>query len=158
VDSELVVYEHPRLGFRVPLPSGWEQAPDPMERVALVSVEPDRGGPWFRANVVVTVDDVPPGLDLAGWHAVTEEWETRLLSDYLLIDREFSQRGDRTVLRRLAHHTTEMGAVTLEQWSVLTEHTAYTLSASVATLECVEMADLFAEIAAGFAPAAQAVS
>ena len=150
VDSELVVYEHPRLGFRVPLPSRWQTAPDTMERVALVSVEPDRGGPWFRANVVVTADDLPPGLDLAGWQALTEELAPRVLSDYLLIDREFIDHGDRTVLRRLAHHATEMGAVTLEQWSVVAGSTAYTVTGSVATLECAETAGLFTEIATGF--------
>lgn len=157
MDSELLMYEHPRLGFHVPLPAEWELALDPMERVALVSVEPDRG-PWFRANVVVTVDDVPSGLDLAGWHALTEEMAPRVLSDYLLIDLEFIQWGDGTLLRRLAHHATERGAVTMEQWSLLAEHTVYTLTGSVATLECIETAGMFAEIAAGFAPAAKVVS
>jgi hypothetical protein len=52
----------------------------------------------------------------------------------------------------LAHHTTDAGAVTLEQWTLVEQTLGNTVTASVATLEYDDMTDLFTAMAAGFQP------
>jgi len=145
----LTEYRH-ALGFTVPLPAGWERVDDPGPGVAVVAVEPETGL-GFRANVVVTVDDLPAGLDLHSWQAATEEVLPRALQDYLLLDLEHTQSAGRPVVRRLAHHLVEgSGAVTMEQWASAADGRGFTITASVATLAYDSLADLFAEIAAGW--------
>lgn len=153
MSAGLVEYRHP-LGFTLPLPGGWERAEDPRPGVAVVAAEPtsDLG---FRANVVVTVDDLPADMDLHSWQAATDTMLPRALQDYLLLDLEHAELGGRPVVRRLAHHlVVGSGAVTMEQWASTSGGTGYTLTASVATMGYDSLADGFAEIAAGWQPPA----
>ncbi len=151
MSERLVGYRHPGLDFGLPLPSQWERVEDAQQGVPLVALEPDRG-PWFRANAVVTVEGLAPGMDLAGWqeHALTLLGRT--LREFILIDTEATEVGGRPARRTLAHHATEAGAVTLEQWATVARGLGFTLSTSVGTLEYDDLADMFAAMAAGFDP------
>jgi len=151
--SGIVAYRHPTAGFGLPLPADWERADDPMPGVALVAVEPELLG-GFRANLVVTIEPLPAGMDLDGWQADAEGLLAAELSGYLLLDRERTLASGRPVLRRLAHHAPPpgSGAVTMEQWTAVERGLGFTLTASAGTLEYDALADLFAGIAEGFQP------
>lgn len=151
--ERLIDYRHP-LGFTLPLPAGWDRAEDPRPGVAVVAAEPD-SDLGFRANVVVTVDELPADMDLHSWQAATDTMLPRALEDYLLLDLEHTELGGRPVVRRLAHHLVSgSGAVTMEQWASTRDGWGYTLTASVATMAYDSLADGFAEIAAGWQPPA----
>src|SRR5690606_24603598 len=80
-------YEHPGLGFRLPLPAGWELLEDPRPGVSLVAAAPERPD-VFRANLVVSIEAVNPGLDLETWQAEATAMLPGLLEDCLLLDQE----------------------------------------------------------------------
>jgi hypothetical protein len=148
----IVVYRHPAGGFALPLPEQWERIEGPAPGVALVAVEPGEGE-RFRANVVVTVEELDGGIDLEGWQASTDEHLPGSLFDYLLLDRERMQLNGRDALRRLAHHARpETGSITMEQWAVLARGRGVTLTASCSTLEYDNLAGAFAGIAGEFEP------
>ncbi len=151
MSERLVTYRHPGLGFTLPLPSEWEQEPDPRPGVALIAVEPDRG-PWFRANAVVTREQLPPGMDLATWQRHAAAYLPQVLADFILLDAEDLVLCGRPARRTLAHHCADAGAVTMEQWATVAHGVGYTLTASVATLEYDDLADMFAAMAEGFDP------
>lgn len=142
----LECYDDPR-GFSLLVPTGWELAVDPRADTALVAVEPDRGE-GFRANVVVTVDDLPPELDFTSWQATVEPMLERALGDYLLLDLErIDAEPDGASTRRLLHHLIEdSGPVTAEQWSSTRGRTGYTLTCSVATPAYDSLADVLTEV------------
>jgi hypothetical protein len=146
----LTTYRHPTAGFAIPLPRGWERVED-TEGVALIAVEAERL-PWFRANLVVTIERLPAAMDLAGWAEAGLDQLDRTLADLLLLDVERTEIGGRPARRTLAHHATETGAVTMEQWVLTEAALGYTLTASVGTLEYDDLADLFATMAGGFRP------
>jgi hypothetical protein len=143
-------YRHPTAGFTVPLPIAWERVED-TEGVALIARELERF-PWFRANLVVTVEQLPGDMDLARWVEAGLGQLERALQRWLLLDLEQTEIGGRPAHRTLGHHLTEMGAVTMEQWTLVEAALGYTLTTSVGTLEYVELADLFATMATGFHP------
>lgn len=146
----LVTYRHGSAGFTLPLPANWERTED--ERgIALIAAEPERE-PWFRTNVVVTIEHLAEGLDLAGWQDTAGAQLARSLADYLLLDLEDTELGGRPAVRRLAHHATEVGAVTCEQWTLVEGRLGYSLTASVGTLEYADRADLFGQMAQQFQP------
>ena len=80
----LVPYRHPTAGFSLPLPRDWERAED-TEGIALIAVEPERP-PWFRANLVVTIERLEAGLDLSSWTAAGRELLEQTLERPLLVD------------------------------------------------------------------------
>jgi hypothetical protein len=146
----LVTYRHPTAGFSLPLPRDWERVED-TEGIALIAVEPERP-PWFRANLVVTIERLEAGMDLPSWTAAGRGLLEQTLERPLLIDLDETGIGGRPARRALVHHTTETGAVTMEQWTLMEAALGYTLTASVGTLEYDDLADLFATVAAGFRP------
>jgi hypothetical protein len=148
----VVVYRHPAAGFSLPLPAEWERIEDAQPGVPLIAVEPEHGG-GFRANVVVTIDELPSGLDLDGWQAGAEEGLPDALQGYLLLDREHLVVGGRDAIRRLAHHAMpDRGSITMEQWTLVSEGRGITLTASAATLEYDGLAATFAGIAGELSP------
>lgn len=153
---ELVDYRHPRMGFSLPLPPDWEQRTDPYEGVAFVGVIPEEDY-GFRTNVVVTVDDVPE-MDLSVWQFSAGQLLDRGLVEFVQLDEEYVEIGDRSAVRRLGHHNVNEDAVTMEQWAVLHHGIGYTLTASADTWVYDHVADLLATIAAGFRPGAQVPS
>ncbi len=148
--TPLEPYQHPSTGFTVPLPGDWERTED-YQGIALIAIEPERG-PWFRANAVVTVEPVPPERDLDRWQGHAGDVLARTLTGFMLIDLEHVDLAGRSAIRRLAHHETEAGAVTMEQWALVEQATGYTLTTSVGTLEYADRADLFAAMAREFRP------
>jgi hypothetical protein len=146
----LVTYRHPTAGFSLPLPPSWERVED-TEGVALIAVEPDRP-PWFRANLVVTIEQLGAGMDLSTWTQAGHDLLEETLQRPLLLDEEQTEIGGRPARRALVHHGTEAGAVTMEQWTLTEATLGYTVTASVGTLEYDDLADLFATMAAGFRP------
>jgi len=151
-DVDLDEYRHPGTGCVVPVPPGWDRLEDPQSGVALIALEPEAPA-GFRANLVVTVDDLGSGLDLAQWQADSDRVLRDELHNYFLLDRELMRFDDRPVVRRLAHHAKpDAGPVTMEQWAMTTDTTRYTLTASVATLSYDSLADVFSSIARRFRP------
>lgn len=143
-------YRHPGAGFRMPVPPGWERMEDPQESVALITVEPV-GAVDFRANMVVTLESLPPGWDLDRWQLEAEAALPGQLPNLTVLDRERLATGARPVLRRLAHYAADTtGSVTMEQWTTVAEGIGYTLTASTATLSYDSLADVFAEMAHRF--------
>lgn len=151
----LVSYQHPSTGLTLPLPEEWERVED-TEGIALIAVEPERG-PWFRANAVVTIEQLDPQFDLGRWHEHSLALLPKTLRDFHLIDVEETEVAGLPARRTLVHHRTEsehiINAVTLEQWTLVQGVLGYTLSTSAATLEYDELADVFAEMARRFQPA-----
>jgi hypothetical protein len=145
----LVPFRHPVEGFAIPFPDGWERIDD-VDDVALVVAEPEHP-PWFRANLVVTVEATDID-DLDRWAEESVRALEDLLDDLHVVDVERTEIAGFATRRTLAHHDAGGHAVTLEQWAVLAGGLGFVISASVATLEYAAYADAFAEIAAGFRP------
>jgi hypothetical protein len=124
----LAGYRHPTAGFTVPLPIAWERVED-TEGVALISRELERF-PWFRANLVVTIEQLPVDMDLDGCVEAGLGQLEPALQRWLLLDLEQTEIGGRPAHRTLGHHLTEMGAVTMEQWTLVEAALGYTLTAS----------------------------
>jgi hypothetical protein len=92
---------------------------------------------------VVTIEQLPVDMDLDGCVEAGLGQLEPALQRWLLLDLEQTEIGGRPAHRTLGHHLTEMGAVTMEQWTLVEAALGYTLTASVGTLEYVELADLF---------------
>jgi hypothetical protein len=147
---QLAPYRHPSAGFTIPLPTAWERVED-SEDVTLITRELERY-PWFRANLVVTIEQLAADMDLAGWVEAGLGLLERTLERWLLLDLEQTDIGGRPAHRTLAHHLSDAGAVTMEQWTLVEATLGYTVTASVGTLEYDDLADQFATMAAGFRP------
>jgi hypothetical protein len=147
-----VTYVHPALGFRLELPEGYEVRTD-AGALALIAVEP--GPPpasGFRANLVVTVEEVPEGTGVAAYTESSLRGQQELLSAHRLIDSAVTDvRGGRAT-RTLAHHAQDALAVTIEQWRLVARALAYTVTASCATLDYAAVADAHREAAESLLP------
>jgi hypothetical protein len=128
------------------VPDGWELAEDSLS-TALIAVEPALDLPRFRPNLVVTVDELVPGVAVERWHAQCLELLRQQLTGFWAIDLESTEEGKRPVCRTLGHHTTESGAITMEQWLSFDAAHCYTLTGSVGTLEYPDYFELFRSIA-----------
>lgn len=151
-ESGLVEYLHPSAGFGLGLPSGWERVENPAPGVALVAVEPEHEL-GFRANAVVTLDELPEGVNLSMWQSEAEQMLADTLHDYLLLDLEALDAGEAhsAAVRRLAHHLVgDAEAVTMHQWACLRDRTGFTLTTSASTLVYDSLADTFGEVAETF--------
>ncbi|MER7396122.1 hypothetical protein ABT381_11460 [Streptomyces sp. NPDC000151] len=139
--NELQPYEDRE--FNIALPEHWEAVESPGPPVALIAVEPG-DGEAFRANVVVTAEDVE---DARQWQQAVGRALEDHLQEYLLVDEEPMGSGT----RRLFHHVLpEAGAITAEQWSWTTGRRGFTVTASAATFDYDAKADLFASVAGCF--------
>jgi hypothetical protein len=148
----IITYRHAAGGFTLPLPEDWERLEGPAPGISLVALEPERGE-RFRANAVVTVEELAGGLDLEGWQASTDDHLPGALQGYLLLDRERMELNGRDVIRRLAHHARpETGSITMEQWALVVGRKGVTLTASASTLDYDTLATMFAGIAGELQP------
>ena len=148
----IIEYRHPTAGFALPVPEDWELVEDAQPGVPLIAVEPEHVG-GFRANLVVTVERLPAGLDLETWQASADGQLPSLLAGYLLLDKERVEVNGNAALRRLAHHVrADTGSVTMEQWAMVVGETGITLTASCDTLEYGTLATAFAGVAEAFRP------
>lgn len=139
-------YRHPDLGFELALPEGSEIRED-LDGLALVAIEPADPSSGFRANLVVTVEEVSPGTAVEAYTEAALRSQGELLSSHRLIDLEPLEVGGRPATRTLAHHAQARMAITIEQWRVVDDALAYTVTASCATLDYATTADGFREAA-----------
>ncbi len=146
-------YRHPDLGFSVALPPGAEVLDD-VPFAALVAVEPDASEDAFRANLVVTVEELPGEYaeDPEGYADASVAAQAATLAGFRLIDREPVALDGGPAIRLLAHHDVAGQAVTLEQWQLVAGGRGYTLTASCWTLDYDALADAFAASARTFVP------
>ena len=106
----------------------------------------------FRANAVLTCDDTT-GMSFRDWQVATDQVLPRVLADYLLIDLEKLDVDARPGGRRLAHHVDDSGrALTMEQWFTLEGDRGWTLTATCETWSYDDLAEVFADLAAGWRP------
>lgn len=151
--GQLLRYAHATPGFSIDLPSDWEMQVDPQPAVAIAVLE-QRDDDAFRANLVVTTDDLPDGMDLTIWQAGIEERLPDALNDYYLLDMENVVLDQEPAHRRLAHHITGSGvAVTMQQWSTLCGRRGLSVTTTVDTLELASTAALFNRIVASLSVA-----
>jgi len=144
--SGLLTFRHPRTGLSIGLPGDWDMQVDPQPSVALVVVEP-RTDDSFRANLVVTTDELPDGLDLRLWQEGTDELLPQALHEYVLLDLEDVELAGLPARRRLAHHTVESGAaVTMQQWAAVRGREGVTVTTTVETMELASTAAMFAAV------------
>jgi hypothetical protein len=129
-----VTYEHPRLGFSIELPDGWEVASE----VPPVFLAPGARELAFAPNVVVTSGPTgDPEATVAG------------LEHSRLIDRVVLPGGTE---RTLIHHVVRQTAVALEQWWFRAGEELWVSSASCAALDYDERADALSAVAASLTP------
>lgn len=136
------------------VPQGWDKVARPGPGTLWTAVEPlDLDRPdWFRANLVLTCDDLG-GLTFRDWQVASDEVLPRMLRDYLVVDLERLEVDGRPGGRRLAHHVDASArALTLEQWFVADAGRGWTLSATVETWDYDALADELAEVAAAWRP------
>jgi hypothetical protein len=146
-----VRYRHPELGFELAVPDGSELHDD-MDGMALVAVEPKEPSSGFRANLVVTVEEVGAGIAVETYTEASLRSQGELLYGHRLIDLEPLTVGGRPAIRTLAHHAQKHLAITVEQWRLVEGPHAYTVTCSCATLDYATVADGFREAAESLVP------
>ena len=149
MSEELETYRHPTAGFELPLPRDWEQSEN-VHGCALVSVEPPREDPHFRANVVVTVEALGSGAELESWAESSLDALRESLDRLRVIDLESVEIDGLPARRALTHYLHDrFGGVNLEQWSLLHGGLGYVVSWSTAALEYDDLWSLTNSVAEG---------
>ncbi len=143
-------FHHPSLGFSLELPPGTEVL-DGFPAAALVAAEPFDPAAAFRANLVVTVEELVGADSVGAYTDASLAVQAAALVDFRLIDREPVTVGEDEGTRTLAHHDVDGQAVVLEQWRLIAGNRGYTLTASCWTLDYDVLADVFATSAETFA-------
>jgi hypothetical protein len=147
--------------MRLLVPARWELSEDARPGLLLVAVEPEPRitvgsgqGSGFRANLVVTCEELPEGLDLATWQATTEQMLPSTVDDYVPVTAEQVDVAGMPAVHRVAQHRSKAGAnVTMAQWAaVLPGPTGWSLTASVATRAYPRRAALLEQVAAAWRP------
>ncbi len=144
-------YAHPQLGFSIELPPSLEPLDD-VPLAALVAAERDVPDGAFRANLVVTVEELESEAGVEQYAQASVAALSCALDGFRVIDSEPIALGDRRAIRLLAHHDAAGHAVAFEQWQLVVGARGYTLTASCCALEYDDLADAFAASAATFAP------
>ena len=110
-------YRHPELGFELTLPDGSELHDD-MDGMAIVAVEPNEPSSGFRANLVVTVEEVAPGHPSRATRRCPCA-PGRAAVGHRLIDLEKLDARRPAGHADAGHHAQEHRAITIEQWRVV---------------------------------------
>jgi len=135
MSAELETYRHPSAAFELPLPAEWERAEN-VEGCALLAVEPPREDSHFRANVVVTIEQLEQGAELEQWAERSLAALRESLDRLRVIDLDASEIGGLPARRALTHYLHgEFGGVNLEQWSLADGGLGFVVSCSTAALE-----------------------
>jgi hypothetical protein len=149
MSEELETYRHPSAGFELPLPPDWEHTEN-VHGCALVSVEPPREEPHFRANVVVTVESLGAGVELEGWAERSLDALRESLDRLRVIDLDSVEIGGLPARRALTHYLHDRyGGINLEQWSLVHGELGYVVSCSTAALEYDDLWPLTNAVAEG---------
>jgi len=117
VTSVSRVFTHLSLGFSIELPPAAEVL-EHVTGTALVAAEPAKeAGDGFRANLVVTAQELPLGLDVEDFVDAGLANQSAELVDFRAIDREpMTLVSGELATRILGHHDVDGQAVTVEQW------------------------------------------
>lgn len=143
-------FEHAGAGLGIRFPDLWEVTRDAAAGVPLVAVEPSQEE-GFRANVVVTVDELAKGSELRDWQRERDQRLPETLPGYFLLDLGHVLVAGLPGVRRLAHYAAPgPEAVTMQQWATVAEGRGYMVTASVATLAYASVADDLAAMAESF--------
>jgi hypothetical protein len=142
-------HRHSAAGFELPVPTGWERS-EAVEACALVAVEPPRGDPHLRANVVVTLEVAGDDEDLEAWTLRSLAALEDSLQEAQVLDVETVEIGGVAARRALTHYLhADHGGATLEQWLLLHRGLGMVISCTTAALEYDDMFDLMHAIAEG---------
>jgi hypothetical protein len=166
----LVPYAHAG-GLRLLVPARWELSEDVRPGLLLVAVEPERSvrlgsghrsgrqgaaasDVAFRANLVVTCEELPAGLDAAAWQEATGQMLPSALDHYSPVSVDQHDIGGRVTVHRVAQHRSKAGTnVTMEQWAAVVPAAdsdsalGWSLTASVATRDHPRRVGLLNEVA-----------
>lgn len=154
-------YSDSDAGFRLLVPREWMRVDAAASEVRLVAVEP-QNQQGFRANVVVTVDELPAGLSLGEWQDGNDDLMATMVDAWQLLDRSTELRQQESghpevVVRRLGHHTVNgSAAVTMRQLAVIDGSRGYTLTTSIWSPGYPDILPLVSKIEASFAVGAAA--
>ncbi len=114
-------------------PDGWEVTAAPDVALPLVAAGPGPDQP-VRPSLVLSIDRLADGVDLARWQRAVEPLLARQLDRYLLLDVEPVRVAGRSGARRLATHRSPDGdSLTVEQWLVVAGTSGLTLTGTAAT-------------------------
>ncbi len=148
--SEWTVYRNDEAGFRIEHPSDWEALEDMGGGVVVVA--PERGVEDFRANISVTMQELPAPVDLEGFSAAQLQTMSRVLTDARLVDRDRATLLGRAGERVLVAYRQGVHSLALEQWwsvaGTADEGGAVVVSATCAALDYDTYADTFTRVAA----------
>lgn len=122
-------------GFGLTLPDGWDVQLDPRAGVALIAIEPVSDQRPVAMNHVVTVDDLPAGMDFRSWQLGSDVLLAEGLAGYKLIDLDRHEVDCHEAVRRVAVHESPGWPVTMLQLAVLASGRGYTLTTTVSTLD-----------------------
>lgn len=151
-DAALTGYRHEVSGLELPLPATWERA-EQVPGCLVVAVEPPRE-PYFRANVVVTLELIEQDTSLREWSGRSIDALGESLNRGRLIDDQHTTVAGAPARRLLAHYLhRDYGGVCLEQWLLLHGGIGQVVSCSTAALEYDDLFPLTSAIAAGLRPA-----
>jgi hypothetical protein len=133
-------------GLELLVPGRWEISEDVRPGLLLVAVEPERSvrmgasasDAGFRANLVVTCEELPAGLEVAAWQEATGQMLPSALDHYTPVSVDERDIGGHVTVHRVAQHRSKAGTnVTMEQWAavvaVADQALGWSLTASVAT-------------------------
>jgi len=166
--GSLVPYTHAG-GLRLLVPARWELSEDVRPGLLLVAVEPERSlrlgsghrsgrqgsgtsDAGFRANLVVTCEELPAGLEVAAWQEATGQMLPEALEHYSPVSVDERDIAGRATVHRVARHRSKAGTnVTMEQWAAVVAAAdstlGWSLTASVATRDHLRRAELLNEVA-----------
>jgi hypothetical protein len=149
MSDALDTYRHPSGGFTLPLPAGWATEEN-VHGCALICAEPAREDEHFRANVVVTVEELAEGTALRGWAERSLDALRDSLDRLRVIDLDETEIDAVRAHRALTHYLHDrFGGVNLEQWSLLHGSRGYVVSCSTAALEYDDLWALTNAVAEG---------
>lgn len=110
----------------------------------------------FRPNIVVTVEQVPPGLtDVAAYTFSSITGMQRMLTGFHVIAIDVITIGGHEGRRVLCGHRDGIYALATEYWWTVAHGVATTLTASCQVEDYLDLAQAFEDVAAGMVPAAR---
>ena len=93
-------FAHPRLGFTLSYPPGWEVAPATTGVVLLVVGPSPAGVSGLRMNVSVTHEEVPPGMTVEQYDSQNESGMGLLFTGYRRLRADRTQVGGHPAIVR----------------------------------------------------------
>jgi hypothetical protein len=126
-------FAHPRLGFSLSYPPGWEVARGATGVVLLVVGPPPAGVAGLRMNVSVTHEEVPPGMTVEHYDAQNESGMGMLFTGYRRLRTDRTQLGTHPAVLRYYTWTRGDGVELYQmQLATITGTRGYVVTATTA--------------------------